>query len=264
LSSFSASETYESLVGKWSEMIARDFVKWVPVPRGSAVLDVGCGTGALSRVLLGHGAGQVTGVDPSPSFVEYARARSQGDARKVSFQTGDTMSLALPDASFDAVVSGLVLNFIPDPAKGLHEMVRVARVGGVVAAYVWDYQEKMELSRRFWDAAKSVDASAEAHDEGRRFVVCRPESLRALFLKAGLEDVASGSLETEMEFNDFNECWSLLLKAQGPFAAFFAKLDDRKRELVRSRFQRSLRTDNNGRIRMNARAWTVRGTRLLL
>jgi SAM-dependent methyltransferase len=172
------------------------------------------------------------------------------------------MSLALPDASFDAVVSGLVLNSIPDPAKGLNEMVRVARAGGVVAAYVWDYQEKMELSRKFWDTAKSVDPSAEAHDEGRRFVVCRPENLRALFLKAGLGEVASGSIEIEMVFDDFTELWSLLLKAQGPFAAFFAKLDDEKREMVKSRFQEGLRADSDGRIRMDARAWTVKGTRL--
>ena len=116
-SSFSAGETYESLVGRWSEMVAQNFVKWVAIPHGSAVLDVGCGTGALSRVLVSHGASRVTGVDPSPNFVEYARSHSQGDAGEVSFETGDAMSLALPDAGLDAVVSGLVLNFIHGTEK---------------------------------------------------------------------------------------------------------------------------------------------------
>jgi ubiquinone/menaquinone biosynthesis C-methylase UbiE len=123
------------------------------------------------------------GIDPSVGFVEYAKAHNV--SARVSFKIGDARALPIDSASFDAVVSGLVLNFVPEPRLAVAEMVRVVRTGGVVAAYVWDYAGKMELMRYFWDAATALDPAARDLDEGRRFPICQPPPLTELFLDAG-------------------------------------------------------------------------------
>ena len=126
-------------------------------------LDVGCGTGALTATILAKAdPAEIVGVDPSEGFLTTARARI--DDARATFRTGDAQSLPVPDGHFDAVVSGLVLNFVPEPHRALAEFVRVARPGGVVAAYVWDYAEGMEMLRHFWDAATALDPAAA--DEG--------------------------------------------------------------------------------------------------
>src|SRR5215218_6484897 len=141
---WAAGDAYEPYIGRWSRLVARELLAWLGVPAGAVWLDVGCGTGALAgAVLEAADPAALVGLDPSAGFVAHARARL-GDPRA---------RLPLADARVDAVVSGLVLNFVPDPARAVREMTRVTRPGGRVAAYVWDYAEGMELIRRFWDAA---------------------------------------------------------------------------------------------------------------
>ena len=137
-----AGAAYEPYVGRWSRLVAREFVGWLSIPPGAAWLDVGCGTGALVSAILERGSPrQVVGVDPSEPFLSSAR-RQVTDAR-ADLRAGDAAHLPLPGCAFDAVVSGLVLNFTPDPVAALREMVRVARPGAIVAAYVWDYASEM-------------------------------------------------------------------------------------------------------------------------
>src|SRR5215813_4436506 len=142
---FAVAPAYDAYIGRWSRPVAREFVRWLAVPTGQRWLDVGCGTGALTEVLVeSGGARSVVGVDPSQGFIEYARTRRFGDA-EVTFWVGDAQSLPVESGSFDAVVSGLVLNFVPDRAQMLAEMVRAARPGSTIALYVWDASGGMQL-----------------------------------------------------------------------------------------------------------------------
>ena len=165
---WASGDAYEPYVGRWSRLVARDFVDWLGVAGGRRWLDVGCGTGALCQTILERAAPQsLLGIDPSDGFIAHAR-RAIGDTR-AEFRVGDAQSLPIDDRTFDAVVSGLVINFVPDTPKAMAEMARVTRPGGTVAAYVWDYAGEMQMMRRFWDAAVALDPAALAKDEGRRF-----------------------------------------------------------------------------------------------
>ena len=141
-------DAYEPYVGRWSRLVAREFLGWLAVPPGGCWLDVGCGTGALVETFLALSApSEVVGIDPSQAYV--ASARDRVNDPRVRFEVGDAQALQAASATFDAVVAGLVLNFVPVPEKAVSEMARVARRGGVVAAYVWDYAEGMQMMRHF-------------------------------------------------------------------------------------------------------------------
>ena len=185
---WASGDAYEPYVGRWSRLVAREFVAWLGIPPNRDWLDVGCGTGALSQVILATASPrQVTGVDPSDGFVSFA-SHSVTDQR-AAFQVGDAQKLPVPDSSFDTTVAGLVLNFIPNQAKAVREMKRATRPGGAVAAYVWDYSGEMQMMRHFWDAAVALDAGAIPLDEGRRFPVCHPDPLASIFQDVGLGGV---------------------------------------------------------------------------
>jgi ubiquinone/menaquinone biosynthesis C-methylase UbiE len=138
-------DAYEPYVGRWSRLVAREFVRWLALPPGSRWLDVGCGTGALIQTVLEHAApSEVVGTDPSAAYIALAGARMDADPR-AHFEVGDAQALQAAAATFDVVVSGLVVNFVPRPELAVAEMARVTRSGGTVAAYVWDYAEGMRL-----------------------------------------------------------------------------------------------------------------------
>lgn len=143
---WASGEGYNRYVGRWSRAVARDFLLWLGVPPGSSWLDVGCGTGALTEAILAstHPTA-LEGMDPSDAFVNHVRGAVR-DAR-ASFCVGRAESLPFEDGRFDAAVSGLVLNFVPDHGAALAEMHRVTAAGGLVGAYVWDYAGKMEMLR---------------------------------------------------------------------------------------------------------------------
>ena len=146
---FSAGDAYERFMGRWSGELAPLLVKFAGVRDGDAVLDVGSGTGALTAaVVVAAPSSRVIGIDPAEPYVAFARTRHPRDL--VRFEVGDAQQLRFADGSFDRTVSLLVLNFIPDPAKALDEMIRVTRPDGTVAAAVWDYGQDMEMLRVFW------------------------------------------------------------------------------------------------------------------
>lgn len=259
MSIWASGSSYEAYVGRWSRLVAQGFLSWLAVPRGSRWLDVGCGTGALcDTVLRDWEPEEVVGVDTSDDFI--AHAREQVRDERASFQVADAQDLPFEDDRFDAGVSGLVLNFIPRPESALAEMVRVARPGGTVAVYVWDYAGEMQLMRHFWDAAATLDPSARELDEGRRFPICRPGPLHALFRDAGLEHVAVRSIDVPTVFRDFDDYWSPFLGAQGPAPSYAMSLDEERRVALRERIRAGLPVAANGSIRLIARAWATRGT----
>ncbi len=154
-----------------------------------------------------------------------------------------------------------MLNFVPDKDAALAEMKRAARPGGNVAAYVWDYAGAMELMRAFWEAAAELDPQAAALDEGRRFPLCRPEPLARLFTSAGLRDVGTVALDVPTPFESFDDYWQPFLGGQGPAPAYAMSLDEAMRGRLRERLRERLGAQEEGLIRMSARAWAVRGSR---
>ena len=252
-------DAYESYVGRWSRLVAAGFLAWLAVPAGRRWLDVGCGTGALSQTILNQcDPAEVTGIDTSDGFLGLARQQVQDNRAK--FERADAALLPFPEATFDAVVSALALNFLPDRGSAMAEMRRVARPGGVVAAYVWDYAEGMQMMRRFWDAANAVDPAARELDEGHRFPLCQRGPLRQLFEASGLGSVEVTGIEVPTIFRDFDDLWTPFLGGQGPAPGYAVSLDADRREAIRNRLQDSLPAERDGSIRLTARAWAVRGT----
>jgi trans-aconitate methyltransferase len=249
---------YEAYVGRWSRPVARQFVAGLAVPAGRRWLDVGCGTGVLTRTVLDLAEpSAVQGIDRSPAFIGHARAHVPDP--RASFSTGDAAALPRADASVDAVVSGLVLNFLPDPTAAVAEWHRVAVPGAVVAAYVWDYADGMQLMRTFWGAAARVDPAGAGLDEGARFPVCAPGPLAAVFTAAGLADVVTGSIEVPTVFADFDDYWTPFLGGTGHAPAYVATLGEAARVALREELRSTLPARDDGSIAMTARAWTVRG-----
>jgi SAM-dependent methyltransferase len=258
---WAAGDRYEPYVGRWSRLVARVFLDWLAVPAGQDWLDVGCGTGALTQTLVDHARPHsVRGVDPSPGFLEHARARVRGE--RVRFDVGDAQALPVETASVDAAVSGLVLNFVPQPPRAAAELARVVRPGGVVAAYVWDYAGRMELMRYFWDAAAALNPAAAALDEGRRFPLCQADALGALLTQAGLRDVETRAIDVPTHFRDFDDYWSPFLGGQGPAPGYAMSLDGARRDALRDHLRARLPIEPDGTIDLIARAWAVRGRRV--
>ena len=169
------------------------------------------------------------------------------------------MAIPVPDDAVDAVVSGLVLNFVDDPATMVAEMLRAARPGGIVAVYVWDYAGRMDLIRTFWDAAISIDPTSAALDQGERFPICAPDRLKELLAGVGAADVESRAIDVPTRFADFDDFWHPFLGGQGPAPTYVAALSEATVEAIREEARRRLPVAADGSIEILARAWAVRG-----
>jgi SAM-dependent methyltransferase len=252
-------DAYEAYVGRWSRRIAQDFIAWLGLPAGLSWLDVGCGTGALTETILSIAdPSAVKGIDASPPYLAVASKRITDP--RARFETGAAQHLPERPSTYDVAVSGLVLNFVPQPEEAAKEMARVVRPRGSVAAYVWDYAEKMELMRYFWDAAVALDATAAELDEWDRFKICTARGLAACFASAGIKGIETRAIDTDTVFGDFDDFWAPFLGGQGPAPGYVATLSSDRQEALRERLRASLPVDSDGSIRLIARAWAVRGT----
>jgi SAM-dependent methyltransferase len=250
---------YEDYVGRWSRMVAAQFVRWLAVPAGSAWLDFGCGSGALTHAILADGSPRrVIGCDRSAGFVDHAR-RYTSDAR-AQFQVATLDNLPRMDEGFDVCVSGLVLNFLPSTVDALGALAACVRRRGTIAAYVWDYAEGIQLMRVFWDAVVALDPAAQALDEGVRFPLCKPDPLRRSFESAGLEDVDVTGIDVPTVFRNFDDYWQPFLGGQGPAPGYVARLPAERREQLRSAIAQRLTSNETGQISLIARAWAIRGS----
>jgi len=250
---------YESYVGRWSRPVADVFIRGLGIPAGGRWVDVGCGTGAVTETILRLAdPASVVGIDPSEAFVAFAKAHVVDD--RARFAIGDGDALPLSDHDADVAVSGLVLNFVPDPVAMLAEMRRVTRPGGTVAIYVWDYADGMGLMRHFWDAAIEQDPGVSATSETLRFAICKPGPLRDAFGRAGLSDVDVLPIDVPTVFSDFDDYWQPFLMATGPAPRHAMSLSEDHRADLRRRLQARLPTEPDGTIHLTARAWAARGT----
>jgi SAM-dependent methyltransferase len=256
---WSGGDAYERYVGRWSRMVAGEFVAWLALPVGARCVDVGCGTGALGTTLLAAGTGEMLGLDRSPGYLAAALDRTHDPCAR--FAVADAQALPVRGGRFDAALSGLVLNFVPHPERMLAEMARVVRPGGVVSVYLWDYASGMEPIRRFWDAAVALDPAAAALDEGARFPLCTRPALAGLFEGAGLGEVEVRAIDVPAVFRDFDDYWTPFLSGEGPAPGYCAALAEDRREALRESLRRMLPAAPDGSIALTARAWAARGAR---
>lgn len=256
---FEGADAYEHYIGRWSRPVAHMFLDWLSTGLRLNWVDVGCGTGALTGVLLdGADPLRVIGVEPSQAFLNLARAKVT-DAR-AEFRLGDAQALPVYDSEADAVVSGLVLNFLEDKPRAIKEMCRVVKPGGTIAAYVWDYAGEMQLMRYFWNAVTELFPDGADHDEGNQFPICKPDALAELFASEGLKEVATSALDAPTVFADFDDYWSPFLRGQGPAGAYCVSLSENDRGRLRRRLKDDLPINGDGTIDLIARAWAIRGT----
>ena len=251
---------YNTFMGRWSRAAAREFLAWLAIPPGRRWLDVGCGTGSLSAMILESTSPiGVQGIDPSEASVAYAQFTITDSRARL--MVGDAMALPSEMEGFDVIVSGLVLNQLSSPADGVAEMIRVAKPGGVVAAYVWDFAEGMQMLRYFWDAAIELDPAAEELDHTRQFALCHPIRLRELFAGAGLADVRVRTIEVPAVFRDFDDYWTPFLNGRDLRApGYVISLNEDRRARLRERLRANLPSGADGSIHLIARAWAVCGS----
>ncbi len=229
---WNSGDAYEQYVGRWSRIVATEFLRWLAPRPGLAWADVGCGTGALA------------------SRISDPRAR---------FETGDATHLPWNSAVRDVTAAGLVLNFVRDHEGMVREMARVTRPGETVAAYVWDYAGGMQMVRRFWDAAIAVSPNDAKLDQAEQFPVCQPGALQALFEKSGLKAVETRAIEIPTVFQTFDDYWKPFLGRTGAAPSYLASVDGEVRERIRLDLESRLAPTPGSPIELTARAWAVRG-----
>lgn len=257
---WTSGEAYEIWMGRWSQLLANDFLQWLALPPRASWLDVCCGTGILSAAIAeGCKPSRVVGIDRSPPQIEFARRNHAG--RGIELHMAEATALPFAEQSFDACVSGLGLNFVPDPIVALREMRRVTRPGGTIAAYVWEYSGPVRFLREFWDVATAVDPEAASFDQGRRFPICTRDGLRAAFEEAGLAGAELRALEITTRFADFDDYWSPFLLGQGSAPVYLAGRDERICTAIRDRLKATLPANADGSIVLNARALAIRALR---
>jgi len=254
---FGDARAYERFMGRWSVQLAPRFLDEVGMPEPRRVLDLGSGTGNLTRAVAERWpACTVVGVDPSVPFVEAARERTGSLGGRVRFEVGGADDVPLDDDSVDAALALLVLPFVPDADRAVAQMRRVTRPGGVLAAAVWDYGRRMQMLRTLWDAAARLDPSVTGQDEGTT-PLGRPGGLIDLWQRGGLEDVDGSRVTVSTGFTDFDDYWEPFLRGQGPAGVYVAGLSDSARAALRDEVAAAV---GPGPFDLSATAWWVRGT----
>lgn len=251
-------EASERYVGRWSRLVAAEFLDWLKPAPGLEWIEVGCGWGALSEQILAKTRpNSLLGFDLSADYIEGARKRLPDP--RARFQVADARKLDAEDGEADLCVSALLLNFVPNPIEAVREAARVVSPRGTVAGYVWDYAGDMQMMRKFWDAAVALDPSAREKDEATRFPLCNPGPLEALFREAGLKDVEVKPIDVPTRFSGFDDYWEPFLAGMAPAPGYNMSLPEGKRAELREKLRGMLPAANDGSITLSARAWAVRG-----
>ena len=244
-----AAEAYDRFMGRYSNPLAPVFADYAGVVPGQRVVDVGAGPGALTAVLAKRlGAGAVTAVEPSESFVDALRERHPD----VTVLHAAAESLPFEDDSFDTAIAQLVVHFMKDPVNGIGEMRRVTVPGGVVAANVWDHGGGRGPLSVYWEAVRELDPSntGEGHLAG-----ATQGDLTRIFEQAGLTDIEEESLTVTVEHGTFEEWWEPYTLGVGPAGSYVAGLDPEAREELRKRCRELL---SDPPIVISASAWSAR------
>lgn len=251
---FDNGAAYERYMGKWSQLAGEVFLDWLAPKPSLRWLDVGCGNGAFTEMLVERcSPASVQGIDPSEEQLAYARTRPA--SRIAQFRQGDAMAQPFPDDTFDVAVMPLVIFFVPDPAKGVAEMVRVVSPGGIVTAYAWDMPgggfpyEALQFEMREMGLAVPAPPNPDAS---------KIDAMQDLWTGAGLEVVETRAITVQRTFADFDDYWTTILggPSVGPTLAAMASED---LALLKARMRARLPVDASGRITYNAWANAVKG-----
>ena len=251
---FDDGAAYERMMGNWSQRAGSIFLDWLAAPLGLKWIDVGCGNGAFTELLVERCApALVNGIDPSEAQLDFARKRLT--ARQAKFDLGDAMVLPFPADEFDAATMALVIPFVPEPIKGVAEMARVVRPGGMVAAYIWDM-----LGGGFPLDPIRIEMSAMGLTvlNPPRLEASRIEVLRELWTRAGLDAVETREITVERTFAGFEDFWTISLSASSAQPTI-ASMSPNQIELLKARVRPRLPADATGRITYSARANAVKG-----
>ena len=245
-----AATAYDQFMGRYSRLLSPQLADFAGLRPGQRVLDVGCGPGALTAVLVERvGAEKVAAVDPSEPFVAAAQARHPGvDVRRAPAEL-----LPFADGAFDAALAQLVVHFMSDPVAGLAEMGRVTRRDGVVVACVWDHAGHEGPLSLFWRAARELDPGI--HDESR-LPGARKGHLTELFEAAGLREVKDTVLTVALEHATFDDWWAPYLGGAGPAGAYATALDRDRQAELRERCRQLLPEPP---FLLTSRAWAAKG-----
>jgi ubiquinone/menaquinone biosynthesis C-methylase UbiE len=250
---FQKADAYENFMGRYSRSLAPEYARASGVEVGQQVLDVGCGTGALTTVLADIvGPDRVAGVDPSEPFVEQCRKNVAG----ADLRVGPAEALPFDDGAFDRALSQLVFHFVDDPRASVREMARVTRPGGAVSACVWDMTGGMTMIAAYWAAVS--EAGVPGRSEVERFGG-KPGQLAGLWRDAGLREVRDESITVASAYRDFDELWSTFRAGVGPVGVHAESLDGEALEAVREAFRRNVGSPV-GAFELTGTAWFAAGT----
>lgn len=244
-------DAYARFMGGYSEKLAVELADAAGVAPGHRALDVGCGPGALTAVLVERlGSDHVAALDPSEPFVEAARSRLPG----VDIRLAGAESIPFDDDSFDLALAELVVQFMSDPLAGVGEMARVTKPGGTIAACIWDHGGDRGALSPFWKVARTLDPRLD--DESGQ-LGARDGQLAQLFEEVGLHDVRSMLLTVHRDYASFDDWWEPFTWGVGPAGAYVRRLDDAARQTLERACAASL---PDGAFTIDASAWTAIGT----
>ena len=251
---FEDGAAYERMMGNWSRRAGSIFLDWLAAASDLKWIDVGCGNGAFTELLVERCAPlEVQGIDPSEGQLAFARTRPA--ARIAKFSRGDAMALPFPTDAFDVATMALVIPFVPEPIKGVAEMTRVVRPGGMVATYIWDM-----LGGGFPLDPIRIEMSAMGLTvlNPPRLEASRIEVLRELWTRAGLDAVETREITVERTFAGFEDFWTISVSASSAQPTI-ASMSPNDIELLKARVRARLPADATGRITYSARANAVKG-----
>lgn len=256
--SWKSAGSYEEFMGRWSHSVAERFLKWLNIEPRLRWLEIGCGTGALTRAILtAADPTTITAIDPSEAYIAYCRARTSD--KRALFKEGEIASIGSDTEQYDVIVSSLVLNFLPEPVESLALMGQAICRGGIIAAYVWDYSEGMQFLRYFWDAVVELDPRQASLHEGVRFGICKADALKRLFSSAGFGEIEMTAIDIPTPFRDFDDFWQPFTSGQGPAGSYCASLNDHQLKALKEILRVKVPSENDGSIALLARAWAIRG-----
>ncbi len=252
---FTDGAAYQRMMGRWSQVVGRQFLDWLALPTGLDWLDVGCGNGAFTETLLGYAAPRsVQAIDPSEPQIAFARTRP--GAAQAKFHVADAQALPFAEHTFDAAIMALVIGFVPDPAGAVAEMARVTKPGGTVASYVWD-RKGGQPAAPFRRAAHKLGLVGDAVRPG--VDVTQLDILIGIWKRNGLDGVEARPIEIEVSYDDFDDYWTSSTALANPSVAFLGDLAPPDIERLRDALRDVLPADAAGRIHFTARTNAVKG-----
>lgn len=252
---FTDGAAYDRLMAPWSRAVGKEFLNWLALPSGLRWLDVGCGTGAFTELLLDQSSPRdVSAVDPAEDQI--AHARTKAAAKRVNFRLADAQKLPFADREFDIAAMALVITFVPEPARAIAEMKRVVKPGGMIGSYVWDFLGKGNTQQPLREA---VEARGIAVQPTSGHVHSRLENLKAIFTGAGLDAVSVRPIEIEVSYANFDEYWTAQTGFANTVVQHMRKMTEAQIDELKAHLREHLPRDKSGRIVYKAWANAAKG-----